>query len=53
MTGKLVDNVMQFARILRGAGLPVGPGQVIEVLRAVQQVGIHNRDDFYWALFAT
>ena len=53
MTGKLVDNIMQFARILRGAGLPVGPGQVIEVLRAVQQVGIGNRDDFYWALFAT
>src|SRR5271163_1837077 len=53
MTGRLVDNIMQFARILRGAGLPVGPGQVIEVLRAAQVVGIGNRDDFYWALFAT
>jgi hypothetical protein len=53
MTGKLVDNVMQFARILRGAGLPVGPGQVIEVLRAIEQVGIGQREDFYWALFAT
>jgi uncharacterized protein with von Willebrand factor type A (vWA) domain len=53
MTGKLVDNIMQFARILRSAGLPVGPGQVIEVLRAVEQVGLGQRDDFYWALFAT
>ena len=53
MSGRLVDNIMQFARILRSAGLPVGPGQVIEVLRAVQAVGPTNRDDFYWALFAT
>jgi uncharacterized protein with von Willebrand factor type A (vWA) domain len=53
MSGKLVDNIMQFARILRGAGLPVGPGQVIEVLRAVTEIGPGNRDDFYWALFAT
>src|SRR5271155_168361 len=53
MTGKLVDNIMQFARIRRGAGLPVGPGQVIEVLRAAQVVGIGHRRDFYWALFAT
>ncbi|MBI3512483.1 MAG: VWA domain-containing protein [Proteobacteria bacterium] len=53
MSGKLVDNIMQFARILRTAGLPVGPGQVIEVLRAVREVGPGNRDDFYWALFAT
>src|SRR5579862_9194643 len=44
---------MQFARILRAAGMPVGPGQVIEALRAVIEVGPGNRDDFYWALFAT
>ncbi|HUA54350.1 MAG TPA: VWA domain-containing protein [Candidatus Sulfotelmatobacter sp.] len=53
MNGKLVDNIMQFARILRAAGMPVGPGQVIEALRAVIEVGPGNRDDFYWALFAT
>ena len=27
--GKLVDNLMLFARVLRAAGLPVGPGKVI------------------------
>src|SRR5258705_534220 len=43
---------MQFARILRTAGLPVGPGQVIEILRAAEAVGIGTREDFYWALFA-
>ena len=41
---------MHFARTLRAAGLPVGPGQVIEALRAVEAVGIDRRDDFYWTL---
>jgi len=41
---------MFFARTLRAAGLPIGPGQVIEALRAVETVGIARRDDFYWAL---
>lgn len=50
--GKLVDNIMHFARALRAAGLPIGPGKVIEALRAVETVGISNRNDFYWALHA-
>jgi len=37
---------------LRRAGLPVGPGQVLDALRAVLKVGLSNRDDFYWALHA-
>src|SRR5260221_1196202 len=53
MSGKLVDNIMHFARILRSTGMPVGPGQVIEMIRAVEAVGIGSRDDFYWTLFAT
>ncbi len=48
--GKLVENIMHFARTLRAAGLPVGPGKVIDAIRAVETVGIANRDDFYWAL---
>ena len=27
--GKLAENVMHFARVLRSAGLPVGPGKVL------------------------
>lgn len=50
--GKLVTNIMHFARALRAAGLPIGPGTVIEALRAVETVGIGNRQDFYWALHA-
>jgi uncharacterized protein with von Willebrand factor type A (vWA) domain len=48
--GRLVENLMFFARTLRAAGLPIGPGRVIEALRAVEAVGIGRRDDFYWTL---
>ena len=41
---------MFFARTLRAAGLPIGPGRVIEALRAVETVGIERRDDLYWTL---
>ena len=50
--GRLIDNLMIFARTLRAAGLPVGPGRVLEALRAVEAVGIERRDDLYWALHA-
>jgi uncharacterized protein len=50
MAGRLVENLMFFARTLRAAGLPIGPGRVIEALKAVETVGIERRDDFYWAL---
>jgi uncharacterized protein len=50
--GRLAENVMHFARVLRGAGLPVGPGRVIAALNAVEIAGIERRDDFYWTLAA-
>ena len=50
--GKLVDNLMLFARVLRAAGLPVGPGKVIDAAEAVRAVGIASREDFYWTLHA-
>jgi uncharacterized protein with von Willebrand factor type A (vWA) domain len=43
---------MHFGRVLRAAGLPVGPGSVIAAVRAVEAVGLANRTDFYWALLA-
>ena len=48
--GRLVVNIMHFARTLRAAGLPIGPGQVLEAIRAVRAVGIVDRRDFYWTL---
>ena len=50
--GRLLDNIMHFARTLRAAGLPVGPGKVLTAVRAVEAVGLRRRDDFYWALHA-
>ena len=48
--GTFAENIMHFARTLRRAGLPVGPGRVIEAIRAVEAAGIRRRDDFYWTL---
>ena len=50
--GTLVANLMHFARLLRGAGLPIGPGRVAEAVRAVQAAGLFSRNDFYWTLHA-
>jgi uncharacterized protein with von Willebrand factor type A (vWA) domain len=50
--GRLAENVLHFVRVLRGAGLPVGPAKVIDALSAVEAVGIENRTDFRAALAA-
>ncbi len=49
-SGRFARNVMHFARALRAAGLPVGPGRVLEALRAVEAVGFESRQDLYWTL---
>ncbi|RLA27672.1 MAG: VWA domain-containing protein [Gammaproteobacteria bacterium] len=48
--GQLAENILLFCRTLRTAGLPIGPGQVIDAGLAVLQSGIERRDDFYFAL---
>jgi uncharacterized protein len=48
--GRLIANLMHFGRTLRAAGLPVGPGKVLDAVAAVEAVGVTNRSDFYWAL---
>ena len=50
--GRLAENVMHFARVLRGAGIAVGSGRVIDALNALSITGLARRDDFYWALAA-
>ena len=51
-TGKLADNILYFARALRDAGLPVGPGAVIDAINAVEAAGIGTREDFRATLHA-
>lgn len=48
--GKLVDNIVYFARTLRKAGMKVGPAQVNDAIEAVLAAGIGTRHDFYWTL---
>ena len=48
--GRFAQNIVHFGRVLRAAGLPVGPGKIIDATRAVEAAGITSRDDFYWTL---
>ncbi len=50
--GRIATNITHFARVLRAAGLPIGPGKVIDAVQAVETSGIARRDDFYWTLHA-
>ena len=49
-SGRLAQNVMYFARVLRATGLPVGPDKVIDALAAIEAAGIARRDDFHATL---
>src|SRR6202046_5564110 len=50
--GRLAENIVYFARALRAAGIPVGPGACVDALEAVKAAGVGTRDDFYWTLHA-
>src|SRR3984893_18941157 len=51
-TGLIADNIIGFARALRAAGLPVGPGAVIDALSALQVIDIGKRADVFTTLEA-
>ena len=44
-TSRIADNILLFCRTVRQAGLPVGPGQVIEASQAILKTGIERRED--------
>jgi uncharacterized protein with von Willebrand factor type A (vWA) domain len=48
----VVGHVVTFGRVLRQAGLEVGPGRIADGLRGLDQVDLTRRDDVYWALRA-
>ncbi len=48
--GRLAENVMHFARLLRAAGLRIGPDRVIDCVRALEIAGTGRRDDWYWTM---
>jgi uncharacterized protein with von Willebrand factor type A (vWA) domain len=51
-SGRLAENVVRFARLLRAAGLGIATGRARDAAGAVAEVGVERREDFYWALHA-
>jgi len=52
LPGRLAENVMHFARVLRDAGLPVGTDRILLAYDALSISGIGARADFYAVLSA-
>lgn len=48
--GNLPRNIAHFGRLLRRAGLSIGPGQIAQAIEAAAAVGVTRRTDFYFAL---
>jgi uncharacterized protein with von Willebrand factor type A (vWA) domain len=52
VSSKLAENVVHFTRLLRGAGLRLGPASALDALAAASAVDILHRAELYWALHA-
>jgi uncharacterized protein len=48
----LAENIVHFSRILRSAGLQVGPDRVLAAIAAVEAVGLDRKTDVHAALSA-
>ncbi|PWW04365.1 hypothetical protein DFR52_1011063 [Hoeflea marina] len=48
--GRLADNIVFFSRILRKAGMKLGPASTRDAVDAVRIAGIGSREEFYWIL---
>jgi len=51
--GKLAANILNFARLLRRTGLPVGPADVLAALEAMERVNLGSRLQVHTALRTT
>jgi uncharacterized protein with von Willebrand factor type A (vWA) domain len=49
----LVRHVVTFGRVLREAGLEVGPGRVADALSGLDRIELARQDDVYWTLRTT
>jgi uncharacterized protein len=49
----VLERMVGFGRVLRGAGLEVGPGRLQDALRGLDVVGLTRRDDVFHALRCT
>ena len=49
--GRFADNIVHFGRVLRRAGLKIGPGAIRDAIESVDAIGVGSRDEFRTALF--
>jgi uncharacterized protein with von Willebrand factor type A (vWA) domain len=50
--GRIAENILFFARLLRASGLNIGPDKVLLGTQAVIAAGIRDQRTLYWALHA-
>jgi uncharacterized protein with von Willebrand factor type A (vWA) domain len=48
----IAENIVHFSRVLRSAGMAIGPDRVIAAMAAVEAVGVERREDVHAALAA-
>lgn len=51
-SGRFADNLVHFGRLLRAAGLPIGPSRIVDAAQAIEIAGLEKKADFYWTLYA-
>ncbi|HZM25587.1 MAG TPA: hypothetical protein VFC02_27805, partial [Anaerolineales bacterium] len=49
MSGQLLSNLILFGRVLRGLGLDVNPGRMMDLVSALDHIEIGNKADFFYA----
>lgn len=52
LNGHFAENIVHFGRVLRRAGMSVGPRDILDAVEAVEYAGFHSKADFYWTLHA-
>ena len=53
MADAVATHVVTFGRVLREAGLEVGPGRLVDALTGLDRVDLTRQDDVYWTLRQT
>jgi len=53
MADAVATHVVTFGRVLREAGLEVGPGRLVDALAGLDHVDLTRQDDVYWTLRQT
>lgn len=48
-SGNLIHNLILFGRLLRGLGMDINPGRMVDLIRALDHVQIGDKANFYYA----